>query len=493
MASSPPRLSKGRRPAPVNHSSSNNNHNSRPPRGILCHITLALTAALILAATLLACSMSLVIVPPAHTQHALRDVPRRAGSRVPAPCRLWPGEDASVEGNFYGYHLLLRAQQDVQAATITAHGVATATTRILCVWKMDARVDLALALAYWMPYCHRLWIAVDDYDDNNASSATHVLPLAWQKHVGIQLSASANLPPWTSVPPEMDWLVALSPETHVIFELLRPVLESISAGQATDTAQPWAIPGGILSEPTRGKPRLRQPQAYCPAGVWNRAAARQSWPTSSSSLAGVSANWVTALVQALQAPASGVTCAPPTDNLPWTHVNMTDYTGVAQWRRLHAILQGTCDVHWQRPLGALDAHGRPGYVHDPTALRRLHAPALNRSLSHCETEGPWFEATRRALSKVVVAPPHPATRDRPPRVLCMVYTHSNRHAQMRAIAETWGPHCDGFMAASNHTDPTLGTVHLLHEGPELYQNMWLKVRAMWEYAYQHYRDDYDLL
>jgi glycoprotein-N-acetylgalactosamine 3-beta-galactosyltransferase len=76
----------------------------------------------------------------------------------------------------------------------------------------------------------------------------------------------------------------------------------------------------------------------------------------------------------------------------------------------------------------------------------------------------------------------------------MVYTHSNRHhVQMRAIAETWGPHCDGFLGASNVTDPTLGMVHLLHEGPEVYENMWLKVRAMWEYAYQHYRDDYDFL
>jgi hypothetical protein len=340
-----------------------------------------------------------------------------------------------------------------------------------------------------MHSCHRLWIVVDDYAK---ASAVNVLPPAWRNRAAIQLWASDNVPSWTSVPKEMDWLVVLPPETFVIFELLLSVLESVTAGQATD-AQPWAIPGGILSEPTRGKPHLRLPEAYCPAGVWNRAAARQSWPKSSSSAGSMSDNWVAALVQTLQAPDSGVTCAAPTDNLPWTHVNMTDYTSVAQWRRLHAILQGTCDVYWQRPLGALDAHGQPGYVHDPTALRRLHAPSLNRSLSHCETEGPWFEATRRALSKVVVAPPHPATRDRPPRVLCMVYTHSNRHAQIRAIAETWGPHCDGFMAASNHTDPTLGTVHLLHEGPEMYQNMWLKVRAMWEYAFQHYRDDYDFL
>jgi glycoprotein-N-acetylgalactosamine 3-beta-galactosyltransferase len=62
---------------------------------------------------------------------------------------------------------------------------------------------------------------------------------------------------------------------------------------------------------------------------------------------------------------------------------------------------------------------------------------------------------------------------------------------LRAVAETWGPRCDGFLAASDLTDESIGAVHLLHEGPEHYRNMWLKVYAMWRYVYDHYRDDYD--
>ena len=61
----------------------------------------------------------------------------------------------------------------------------------------------------------------------------------------------------------------------------------------------------------------------------------------------------------------------------------------------------------------------------------------------------------------------------------MVYTHSNRHdGQLRALTETWAKHCDGFLAASNLTDKSLGAVDLWHEGPEIYNNMWLKIRSM---------------
>ena len=30
-----------------------------------------------------------------------------------------------------------------------------------------------------------------------------------------------------------------------------------------------------------------------------------------------------------------------------------------------------------------------------------------------------------------------------------------------------------------------------HEGPEEYENMWQKSRAIWKYIYFHYRDDFD--
>lgn len=77
------------------------------------------------------------------------------------------------------------------------------------------------------------------------------------------------------------------------------------------------------------------------------------------------------------------------------------------------------------------------------------------------------------------------------RLLCMVYTHSNRHDVVRAIAETYGQECDGFLAASNFTDPSIGAYALPHDGPEEYGNMWNKVQKMWQYAYHHYLLKFD--
>jgi len=83
------------------------------------------------------------------------------------------------------------------------------------------------------------------------------------------------------------------------------------------------------------------------------------------------------------------------------------------------------------------------------------------------------------------------------RILCMIYTvhlaPSYDNANLKAQASTWGRQCDGFFAASNYTDHTIGAVNLPHIGPEIYGNMWQKVRSMWAYAYDHYRNDYDFL
>jgi len=86
-------------------------------------------------------------------------------------------------------------------------------------------------------------------------------------------------------------------------------------------------------------------------------------------------------------------------------------------------------------------------------------------------------------------------RARKSRILCLVYSvhlppsYDNRN--LRAQASTWGKKCDGFIAASNFTDHTVGAVDLPHFGPESYDNMWQKMRSMWAYAYDHYKDDYD--
>lgn len=81
-----------------------------------------------------------------------------------------------------------------------------------------------------------------------------------------------------------------------------------------------------------------------------------------------------------------------------------------------------------------------------------------------------------------------------PRILCMVYTvhvETNPHESLAAIAQTWATKCDGFFAASNLTDPFVGAIDLPHFGGESYNNMWQKVRTMWSYAHDHYRDEYD--
>eukprot|EP00585_Thalassiosira_rotula_P024771 CAMPEP_0196248830 /NCGR_PEP_ID=MMETSP0913-20130531/41427_1 /TAXON_ID=49265 /ORGANISM="Thalassiosira rotula, Strain GSO102" /LENGTH=48 /DNA_ID= /DNA_START= /DNA_END= /DNA_ORIENTATION= len=47
----------------------------------------------------------------------------------------------------------------------------------------------------------------------------------------------------------------------------------------------------------------------------------------------------------------------------------------------------------------------------------------------------------------------------------MEAAHSTR---IRAIRETWGGGCDGFLAFSTKSDPRLPTIHLEHDGPEEY-------------------------
>jgi hypothetical protein len=81
------------------------------------------------------------------------------------------------------------------------------------------------------------------------------------------------------------------------------------------------------------------------------------------------------------------------------------------------------------------------------------------------------------------------------RILCMIYTAHRPpnydNPNLRAQAETWGAECDGFIAASNVTDHSVGSIDLQHNGPEAYSNMWQKVRAMWAYVHEHYREEFD--
>lgn len=97
-----------------------------------------------------------------------------------------------------------------------------------------------------------------------------------------------------------------------------------------------------------------------------------------------------------------------------------------------------------------------------------------------------LEEVRKRLKEGVRADGTPGSR-----ILCMVYTHSNNHDSLRSIARTWARQCDGFFAASNVTDHSIGAIDLPHQGLEVYSNMWQKVRSMWAYVHEHYRDEFD--
>jgi glycoprotein-N-acetylgalactosamine 3-beta-galactosyltransferase len=76
------------------------------------------------------------------------------------------------------------------------------------------------------------------------------------------------------------------------------------------------------------------------------------------------------------------------------------------------------------------------------------------------------------------------------RILCVVYTVSTRHDRVRAIAETYGPRCDGFLAASNLTDPSIGAWDVGFSN-ESYGNMWAKVRHIWKFVYDNFLEEFD--
>lgn len=146
--------------------------------------------------------------------------------------------------------------------------------------------------------------------------------------------------------------------------------------------------------------------------------------------------------------------------------------------------------------GARDEHGRWGYMHDPTYLKThelgftFHLPGKLLT-SVCDTplgEGEEGKHGMHGLKKIKIVTEDYLNKK---RVLCIIYSHSERHERVRAAAETYGQRCDGFMAASNLTDRSIGAVDIPHEGPEDYDNMWNKVKSIWAYVHDHFIEDYD--
>ena len=149
--------------------------------------------------------------------------------------------------------------------------------------------------------------------------------------------------------------------------------------------------------------------------------------------------------------------------------------------------------------GAIGMDGEVGYVPDNISPRLLTKSSnLNELFQDaCRTNPIHVEGKggHQVLSKVQVVQAttnsSTTTKSHLPRLLCMVYTYSKSRDNLQAIVDTWSDECDGFLAASNETLPSLGAINIVHQGPESYQNMWQKVRSMWSYVYDHYYEDYD--
>jgi len=77
------------------------------------------------------------------------------------------------------------------------------------------------------------------------------------------------------------------------------------------------------------------------------------------------------------------------------------------------------------------------------------------------------------------------------KLFCGVYTHDGKRDSARIAALSYGWKCDGFLAFSTATIPSLGMVALLHRGEESYANMFQKSRSILSYVAMNYLDDYD--
>ena len=129
------------------------------------------------------------------------------------------------------------------------------------------------------------------------------------------------------------------------------------------------------------------------------------------------------------------------------------------------------------------------WIPDPTALRRawLKQPAdLDEDL--CEdlsVNGKRAADTNKKLFREAPIRAAPFVERSGPRLLCIVYTMSENHgSNLKAIADTWGPGCDGFVAFSTASEPSLNAISIPHDGKEEYMNMWQKVRSIWRFVHR---------
>ena len=137
-------------------------------------------------------------------------------------------------------------------------------------------------------------------------------------------------------------------------------------------------------------------------------------------------------------------------------------------------------------------------VGDPSPnLLKKSVPGRNNLALACDVEGPMDKQSYEVIQKIrgrIISNQKKLTamnEEARPRIVCLVYTHEGAHSTIQVLVDTWATQCDGFIAASNATDPSIGAIDLKHDGPEAYGNMWQKIQSMWKYAHDHYLDDYD--
>jgi len=150
--------------------------------------------------------------------------------------------------------------------------------------------------------------------------------------------------------------------------------------------------------------------------------------------------------------------------------------------------------HQEHPhLGALDANGNLGYMHDETALRNnpppFETPTLHQQCA--KRDGNYNMMHNRIVVETEYDEKMNESGKKRDKIFCLVYTIAENHDRIPNIRKTWGQKCDGFMVGSTKTDASIGAVNIPHEGPEEYGNIWQKVRSMWSYIYDNYYEKYD--
>ena len=146
---------------------------------------------------------------------------------------------------------------------------------------------------------------------------------------------------------------------------------------------------------------------------------------------------------------------------------------------------------------AIASDGTDNYIHNVTSLRSNPPELKFDNLNHvCGLHDETWKLLTKKVSVDMsghIEAERKAKEEGIPRVklMCIVYTIEPDHYKIPSIRETWGNKCDGFIVASNKTDPLLDTVQIQHSLDEAYNHIYQKVQAIWSYVYDHYYNDFD--